>query len=366
MNSHLKALIWTCIPNHYQGAFHESLRRAGVDLRVCYYERIGAERTVMNWDSGDALPEGEFYVESLDDARRCIPDLAERIHVVPGYGSKFTRTLALLLVRNKFKWVHWSEPSHGGLQWLKSWPLKLAYGHCVRKHALGAFAIGEMALSDFKLWGIPSSKIAYLPYSTPESADDIVIDSVTRDFVGQRLAFMFAGSLCLRKGIDLLLKAFDVVAGRNPDCCLILVGNDALPGGMESWLKPLRHRDRILLRGPIPPSNLDGVLCCGHVFVLPSRFDGWGLALCEGARAGMALISTSRAGAARHVIEPSVNGFRVRSGCVRSLSDAMSFYAEQPTRTEIHGAYSRRLYAQTTPQVNAMRFIHAILSWPVP
>lgn len=150
----------------------------------------------------------------------------------------------------------------------------------------------EMNLADITL--VPSSFVektirAFHPYKllarTPYGVD---LDFWTPGEKGQEpepLRFIYAGQLSLRKGIPGLLEAWEGAALRNAE--LDLVGawqlaeskRVSLPKGVR-WLPPcslesLRERYR-----------------AAHVFVFPSYFEGFGLALIEAMACGLPAIAS--------------------------------------------------------------------------
>ena len=359
----LRILIWTVIPNHYQASFHDALRSAGIDLRVCYYEQVHAERLAMGWDEFNQLPKGEMFVSKSMEAFESVQDWRERIHVVPGYGNRFLRKLASGLSASGAEWVHWNEPARPGLRWYATYPVKKWYANLVNRYALGAFGIGNRALHDLEGWGIRTERISLLPYSSPVYDCEATPDEICTDFCKGRQAFLFLGSLNYRKGIDLLLSAFASATQDNTDSVLVLVGNDLSGGAYARQAKELGISDRVLFRGPVAPSHLANILACCKILVLPSRWDGWGVVLNEAASSGLAIIGSDRAGASYHLVEPGKNGFRVKSGDIYSLTNAMKAYVNDPDLAEIHGKNSLELFAQYTPQQNVQRFINTIRTW---
>ncbi|MGZ4809164.1 MAG: glycosyltransferase, partial [Thermoanaerobaculia bacterium] len=61
----------------------------------------------------------------------------------------------------------------------------------------------------------------------------------------------------------------------------------------------------------------DDLLCA------PSRYDGWGLVILEGLAAGMPVISTDGAGAARELIQQNINGWRIPADDCFALEQAL-------------------------------------------
>src|SRR5262245_32683890 len=161
----LKLLMWMNMPSHHQSPFYQAIRDSGIDLVVQYYGQVSHTRISMGWENTMDLPAGETFVSpSLDSLALCA-DWRDRIHIVPGYGTVFTRQLATHLSAQGVRWVHWSEPAQTGLRWWLSYPRKRWYSRLVNESALGAFAIGNLAVRDFEAWGISKSKIVLLPYS---------------------------------------------------------------------------------------------------------------------------------------------------------------------------------------------------------
>jgi len=358
----IKLLIWMNMPSHHQAPFYKALRSAGIDLVVHYYGHVNETRISMGWENTLVLPAGETFVApSLDSLTACC-DWQERIHIVPGYGAAFTRQLAAHLSQRGVRWVHWSEPAHDGIRWWLSYPYKRWYARFVNTWSLGAFAIGHLAARDFERWGIQKSKIAFLPYSSPEgdtqhAEKDPRIAIFTRN---KQPTFLFVGSLCRRKGIDLLLHATKELAIIHDSIGLVLVGKDMAKGRYQRMAETLGISQNVLFQGAVSTSKIAAALSCADVVVLPSRFDGWGMALGEAASAGKALIATNACGAAHHLIVEGENGFRVPANDATSLAQAMLAYMTDPGLAHRHGRRSQELFAEYTPHRNVERLVQGL------
>ncbi len=140
-------------------------------------------------------------------------------------------------------------------------------------------------------------------------------------------SFLFVGRYAPEKGLDVLLKAYERYSKAVDDPWpLDCVG----AGTLRSQLFPAPERriGRGLVRdlGFKQPDELAEVFATHGAFVLPSRFEPWGVVLAEAAGAGLPLICTDACGARCEVLRPSgpeTNGFVVRAGSVRSLAEAM-------------------------------------------
>lgn len=362
----MHVVIWMSIPSHHQASFFQALRQAGVDLVVRYYDSARLqERRAQGWQQ-DGLAEGEAFVEPSVSALKTIPDYKERIHIVPGYGygAPFLRRLATSFSRESVEWAHWSECSHPGMRWFLGYPMKRWYGGLVARHALGAFAQGVFAAKDFTRWGIPIERIAFLPYAVRAGDRSAVPDEGYLEFLAGRSAFLYLGTLCHRKATDILLKAFaGIPEQERSKWALLLVGKDMSQGHYKTLAQRLGLLDSVLFMEPVESGRISTVLRCAQVFVLPSRFDGWGVVLNEAASMGLALIGSEKVGAAHHLIRPGVNGFRVRAGGVDSLRLALRAYIRNPHLAEKHGEASLTVAEEFTPERSAQRFVAAIESW---
>jgi glycosyltransferase involved in cell wall biosynthesis len=134
---------------------------------------------------------------------------------------------------------------------------------------------------------------------------------------GSPLRFIYAGQLSLRKGIPLLLEAWEAAALHNAE--LELVGmwqlaesrRRALPRGV-SW-RPACSREALRERYRV-----------ADVFVFPSFFEGFGLVLLEAMACGLPAIA-SEATAGPDVLTASC-GRLVPTGDMEALVESMRWF----------------------------------------
>jgi glycosyltransferase involved in cell wall biosynthesis len=356
-----KLLVWTSTPTHHQSGFFAALRDRGIDLVVHYFRRVNLQRQLHGWADPTELPAGEHYVSpSLDALQRC-SDWRERIHIIPGYSTSFLLRLASALSRQRVPWLHWSEPSRVLPRYVLTYPMKRYYATLVNHRALGALAIGERARRDFIRWGIRADKIRFLPYSIPAPATHAADASASDEPLDSRaIRFAFVGALCQRKGVDILLHAFKRIREDSPSATLELVGYDEANGRYTRLSQQLGITDAVRFTGSVPAARIASVFERCDVFVLPSRFDGWGVVLNEAAALGKAIISTEPTGAAHHLLTPGVNGYRVPAGNPAALAQAMLRYCRHPELVAAHGEQSRAIFDEFTPERNVARLREAV------
>lgn len=373
----LKICIWMNMPSHHQTAFFKALSdRKDIDLRIRYYKMISDDRKKLGWDD-HTLFSYEKYTDNIDDAINSLVDWKERIHIIPGISSPFLRELINMAIVENVKWIHWSERAGIGLAGLLHfnyslinlfYPLFLRlkgyrkYSKQINQYALGAFAIGKLAKEDFLNWGVENQKIELLSYSLAalDKTKKVSIALKKKDEI--TFSFMYIGSLDERKGIDVLIKAFGKL-NSSDHWNLILVGDDRSNGIYMKQVEELGLIDRVKFTGVIDSSKINEYLNQADVFILPTRFDGWGAVLNEAASLKKAMISTNQAGAAYHLIKDGENGYMVKAGDINELSKAMKFYIDNPEKINTHGEKSFEILQKYTPEENAKLFVSTIKKW---
>jgi glycosyltransferase involved in cell wall biosynthesis len=370
----LKICIWMNIPSHYQASFFCALqRRDDVDLVVRYFHVSSDLRKREGWathhletyeKSVEGLPAQEAMAET-------VPDWRQRIHVI---NSNFSRDLVELFCRESVSWVHWSEMPGIRLAELlryRIWLyrllnplmllLKFRESYRLKRYALGVFVQGVLAERSFRIMGVPQKKIAYLYYS-PDSLVEMPPCPKVVDFARGRKVFLYVGGLCQRKGIDVLLRAFSHL--NTTDSCLVLCGLDKESGCYALLAEELEVQNSVLFLGSYPAKQIAEVYSASDVFILPSRFDGWGTVLNEAASLGLPLIATDMCGASWHVIKEGENGFKVRTDSIADLKNALQVYVSNTTLINKHGERSKTVFFEEfSPEKNVDRLVNAIRTW---
>jgi glycosyltransferase involved in cell wall biosynthesis len=315
----------------------------------------------MGWDPTPDLADNECYVAPRISSLYKMIDWEERIHIVPGIvGNRFLMTLTSVLSTNSSKWVHWSECVKPGVNRLLRRPLRKLYGSKIRKYALGALAISKMAEREFISWGVPSEKIFWLPYTLNPPQIQHDMETTFKLDRKDKIIFMFCGMLCKRKGTDLLILAFEKLCKKYKNCLLVLVGPDTKGNYYSRLVHSKALSEHIVFIDAVKAERIGSIISLCDVFILPSRYDGWGVVIFEAASIGMPIISTDRCGAAHHLILDGINGFRVESSSQEALFDAMQKYVLENNIIKLHGNASYEIAKLFYPECNVKRFLSAI------
>jgi glycosyltransferase involved in cell wall biosynthesis len=100
------------------------------------------------------------------------------------------------------------------------------------------------------------------------------------------------------------------------------------PNDWELWcfgtgdVSPINH-PKIKHFGFVQPSELPRYIKDTGVFVLPSRFEPWGVVVHEFAAAGFPIICTDEVGTRTSFTENNLNGYIYKSGDINQLKEVM-------------------------------------------
>jgi glycosyltransferase involved in cell wall biosynthesis len=175
------------------------------------------------------------------------------------------------------------------------------------------------------------------------SADVALFNKVFNKSKYPNKRFIFSGRYYDFKGLNDLWKAFVELQNEKP--------ND-----WELWclgtgdIIPIQH-PQIKHFGFVQPINIPDIMNQTDVFILPSKFEPWGVVVHEFAAAGFPLICSNCVGAATAFLENEINGYTFKAGDVAQLKKLMSKFIDMPESELIKmGAHSHYLAQQISPQ----------------
>lgn len=132
-----------------------------------------------------------------------------------------------------------------------------------------------------------------------------------------------------KKGLSVLLHAMAVLRRREgtPGCQLLIVGD----GPAQARLLDLRERlgvaPWVVFAGP--RRDIARVLSLVHAFVMPSLYEGFGIAILEAMAAGKPVIATS-VGGIPEFVKDGETGLLVKPGDANALAEAMMKVLKEP------------------------------------
>jgi glycosyltransferase involved in cell wall biosynthesis len=184
------------------------------------------------------------------------------------------------------------------------------------------FAVGEGAISSYRSFGY-KKPIFNTPYSINNTRFGKKSNYKHPEQV--KIIFLSSGSLIYRKGYDLAIQAFNLLDDRIKSKVEYWILGD---GPLLTYLQSLRNPGlTVRLMGFVEPSDIPKYFNSASVFMLTSRYDGWGVVVNEAIAAGLALIVTNTCGAAEYVNND--NGFVVKCDA-QEISEKISYLVLNP------------------------------------
>ncbi len=156
--------------------------------------------------------------------------------------------------------------------------------------------------------------------------------------------FLYVGRYAPEKGLDTLAEAYSIYRKRmeNP-WRLVCAG----AGPLRETLLRAGAEDR----GFLQPDELPALMGEASAFILPSRFEPWGVVAHEAAAAGLPLILSDACGAGAHLLRSHGNGYVFPAGEAEMLAERMERISclDEAKRREFGGA-GFQLSKQYTPE----------------
>ena len=348
----IRVAFVTVVPSPYQRDLFAALAaRPEVAVRVFYMEKSAPDSP---WPERPLAPHESRLPGFWFPMGRARVHLNWHLPSPDDYDVIVCNTLMSLtgqwLMRAKLRhsrWIFWGEKlgARSHMHDLLSSPLR---------RASAIAAIGTWAERDYAA-RFPKPRVFNIPYHC-ELAPFFAAPRAARE--PGTVTFLFCGQMIARKGIDELLAAFAMLP---ENARLLLVGREAeLPRLLTAIPAPVCARIRYA--GFQAPEALPQFFAQADVFVLPSRYDGWGVVVNQALGAGLPIIVSDQVGAGHDLVRVNGNGFTFTAGDAAGLATAMRRYTTTPALCETHGADSRRSASEWTPQRGAARWVEALQS----
>ncbi len=217
-------------------------------------------------------------------------------------------------------------PSNPIVAWLKK-----KYLYSIFKHEF-CYGIpgGTLQQENFEYYGIPKERNFIRPMSV--SGDRILKvynDLPTKEElkikygVTGKKTFLFVGRLEEVKNVDLLIDAFAALQQERKDVALLIVGDGSLMGTLQAQVKELGISN-VHFEGYCVFPRLIEYYKAADVFVLPSKFEPWGLVVNEAMICGLPVLLSSKVGCRLDLLEEGKNGYLFESENQVSLFGAMN------------------------------------------
>jgi glycosyltransferase involved in cell wall biosynthesis len=177
--------------------------------------------------------------------------------------------------------------------------------------------------------GVDAARIRVNPFGT--NVDTFTTNNVKK-LTNGKIKFLFFGALTARKGLPLLLEAWEKIDANKAE--LVIAGYGNLPDTVE-----LPYN--VINRGVVHKEDRQALFDNNHVFVFPSNFEGFAQVQIEAAACGLPIIGTFNSGVTE-LVEDGENGFVVPLNDKLALVKAINYFIEHPNQIGIMGNKIRK------------------------
>lgn len=149
--------------------------------------------------------------------------------------------------------------------------------------------------------------------------------------------FLYVGRLVREKGIDEMLEGYRLYRELVDDPWPLSVCGK---GPLEDRL---RRQEGVEHLGFVQPAQLPGIFATHGAFILPSRYEPWGVVIAEACAAGLPVACSDRCGAGIDLVRDYSNGIVFAAGDAGGIRDAfVHLHRAEPMLPEM-GEMSRQL-----------------------
>jgi glycosyltransferase involved in cell wall biosynthesis len=183
----------------------------------------------------------------------------------------------------------------------------------------------------------PGSKVTVIPNPVPWPLDSYEPQLRPDDVVlSSKKVLLAMGRLAPQKGFDLLLDAFSSLSDRFPEWDLVIAGEGPEHPGLEAQRAALRLNDRVHLPGRI--GNAADWYERADLYVMSSRFEGFGLTLAEAMSYECPVVSFDCPSGPADIITQGIDGLLVPiSQGSEGLANSMATLMMDEVRRNILG-----------------------------
>lgn len=246
-------------------------------------------------------------------------------------------------------WAFWGEPPRprtGLKAGVRDWMLK-----SIINKSNGVIGTGVESARRYQQILADHRPTASVPYFIPVD-EWLELPAVRQPCTSDPIRFVTLAQLIHRKGIDLLIKA----------CTKLPRGRwrlDVYGEGSERQVLQKQideHELPITLHQPLPFDGRKEAFAGKHCFVLPTRWDGWGMVIVEALAAGLPVICSDQTMSAFDFIEDGQQGWKVACNA-NDIAAAMKQLIDSPELITTMSANARQSVVNYQPSTGADEFV---------
>ena len=188
-----------------------------------------------------------------------------------------------------------------------------------------------------QIYRIPVSKVALI-YN---AIDTRSIIAVPQEANINSICIGSVGKLDRQKGFDILLKAFSIVNNVFPDVVLEIVGDGPLKKELEAYAIELGIRDKVRFLGLLNNKTVLDKIGGWSVFVLTSRWEGFGIVLLEAMAMKKPIVATDVEGIPE-VVKDGETGFLCSKDDAQEIAERIIWFLKNESEAFEFGKRGRK------------------------
>lgn len=149
------------------------------------------------------------------------------------------------------------------------------------------------------------------------------------------------GRLDEQKGFDILIDVWKKVNAKHPDWILEIYGEGSLRKKLQEKIDLLNLEDSLILKGN--EKNIQSKYLENSIYVMSSRYEGFGMVLIEAMSCGLPLISFDCPCGPKDIIKDGENGFLVEFGNIEEMAEKINYLIENEEKRIEMGKKSKEL-----------------------
>lgn len=148
-----------------------------------------------------------------------------------------------------------------------------------------------------------------------------------------------AGRYVPQKGFDLLISSWKIVAEKHPDWTLSIYG-DGMREELQQQINTLNLQNKCILAPTV--DNIAEKYIESSVFVLSSRYEGFGMVIIEAMACGIPPVSFACPCGPKDIIKDGEDGLLVKNGNTQQLADKICYLIEHEDERKRMGLAARK------------------------
>ncbi len=325
-----KILFFINSPTPYQLQFFDSLRSI-IDLKVIFHEK-----NLSNYNFKFKKKKYAFFLEnSKKNKKKYIESFIKKHEpkfiVFGGYKLKYTYLITKICKNKNIKFLFWLEKINFKNK-IKRAILDI-YFNLYLKKSWGILAVGLEAKKYYQKYNKNTINFHY----------SIQIGNILKkNYLKKNIInFLYVGQFIERKNVINLISAFKSIKENNIK--LTLIGEGALKNKMNILTSNDKRINIINFKNK---KFLKEYYNSADVFILPSKYDGWGVVIMEAMANKCAIIVTKSSGVSKEFIKENYNG-KIINTSVKDITKSIKFYITNKGKIANHGNLNKKIITKS-------------------